>query len=144
MKKLIVCIVCFGLSALVAVAGGGTPTIEGNWTAISGIIDGKKLPDEDVTKAALVVNFTKDGKYTVISMGKKVESGTYKHDPKAKPATIDLTITEGKDKDKTQFGIYKLDGDQVTFAIASVDVKERPKNFDGGKDAEVTVLKRNK
>jgi uncharacterized protein (TIGR03067 family) len=144
MKKLTGCIVCFGLSAFVAVAQDGPTTLEGNWTAIAGIIEGKKLPEDEVKKAALIVNFTKDGKYTVISMGKKIESGTYKLDAKAKPATIDLTITEGKDKDKTQFGIYKLEGDQVSFAIASVDIKTRPTNFDGGKDAEVTILKRNK
>ena len=91
----------------------------------------------------LIVTF-KEGKYTVTSAGKQVEAGTYKVDPKTKPAAIDLKITEGKDKDKMQVGIYKLEAGELSFAIASVDVKDRPKNFDGGKDIEVTVFKRNK
>ena len=143
MRKLIAGMVCFGLSAMIAVAGG-VGGFEGNWIATGGIVEGKKLPADEIEKAMLVVSF-KDGKYTVTSMGKQLEAGTYTVDAKAKPhASIDLKITEGKDKDKTQVGIYKVDGDQVTFAISSAGVKERPKTFEGGKDVEVTMFKRSK
>jgi uncharacterized protein (TIGR03067 family) len=144
MKKLFVCVFCFSLSALIAVgAAPKNAPIEGTWTATAAIIDGKKLTADEIAKAMLVVTL-KAGKYTVTSGGKQLEVGTYKTDAKAVPATIDLTITEGKDKDKTQFGIFKVDGDQITFAIANLGIKDRPKDFDGSKDVEVTIMKRNK
>ena len=76
---------------------------------------------------------------------KEIESGTFKIDASKKPATIDLLIGKGsKDAGKTQLGLFKLDGGQLTLVIAGVDVKERPKSFDGEKGVEVTVFKRNK
>jgi uncharacterized protein (TIGR03067 family) len=140
MKKLFACLVCFGLSALVA-AGGATPSIEGAWRLTGGIYKGEKLPGEEIAKEMLVATF-KDGKYTVVGKGKQLEAGTYKLDAKANPPTIDLLVTEGKDKDKKQVGIYKLEANQLTFAVS--DSTERPKNFDGGKDIEVTAFKRDK
>jgi uncharacterized protein (TIGR03067 family) len=145
MKKLFACIVCFSLSALIAAAGNtkGAPKLDGSWAGIAAIVDGKKLPDDEVAKAMLVVTI-KDGKYAVSVMGKQLEAGTYKTDAEQKPAFIDLTITEGKDKGKTQLGIFKVDGTQLTIAIAAAGAKDRPKTFEGVKDVEITTLKRNK
>ena len=65
MKILFATIVCFSLSALVAVAGGDSTTkIEGSWTATGGSDEGKKLPPEALDKLIMVVVF-KDGNYTV-------------------------------------------------------------------------------
>ena len=87
----------------------------------------------------------KDGKYSVSVAAKEVESGTYKTDSSKKPAQIDSTITsKGKDEGKTQLGIYKLDGDMMSVAFGKAGGKDRPKNFEGGEDIEVTVLKRKK
>lgn len=150
MKKLFVCIVCFGLSALAAGAAGEKDkkateksAFEGAWIAVAGNADGKKIPDDVIGKISLTATFT-DGKYNVMVMGKQIEAGTYKSDAKAKPATIDMTIDEGKDKGKTQLGIYKLEGDQLVIALGSAGSKERPKNFEGGDMIEVTTLKRKK
>jgi uncharacterized protein (TIGR03067 family) len=145
MKKLFACVVCFSLSALIAIAGGTEKTakLEGSWTATGGVMEGKKLPEEVVTKLNLTV-VIKDGKYNVSVMGKEIENGSYKIDAKAKPATIDLKIAKGKDEGKTQLGIFLLEGDKLTVAIASADSKERPKSFEGAEGVEVTMLKRNK
>ena len=146
MKKLLASIICFSLSALIVVAGGDaktTPKVEGSWTAISAISKGKKLPDEVITKVMLVVTF-KEGKYGVTIMGKEIEAGTYKVDAKKKPAEIDMTITEGQDKGKMQLAIFKIEADTATFAIGKAGSTDRPKNFEGGEDIEITVLKRNK
>jgi uncharacterized protein (TIGR03067 family) len=76
---------------------------------------------------------------------KEVENGTYKLDAAKKPAAIDLIIGKGgKDEGKTQLGIYKLEGDVLTVAIAEANSKTRPSSFEGVKGVEVTTLKRAK
>ena len=151
MKKILSCIICLAVASAFTTAGGDkTPKLDGAWTATAAIIDGNKLPEDEVAKTKLVVTF-KDGKYTASMFNKdagkekEIESGTYKIDASKKPATIDLLIGKGsKDAGKTQLGLFKLDGDQLTLVIGGVDAKERPKSFDGEKGVEVTVLKRNK
>jgi uncharacterized protein (TIGR03067 family) len=149
MRKLVVSIVFSSVVAALATAGGGDKgakggtggKLEGTWIATSAVSDGKKVPDEILKKFMLTVSF-KDGKYTVVMAGDQVEAGTYKTDASKKPAAIDLNITEGKDKGKSQLGIYKVEGDTMTIAMTSHDKKDRPKNFDASDMGEVTVLKR--
>ena len=152
MKKLLPCLACFSLSAMLVAAQGDktdAAKIQGTWTAVGGVIDGKKLAAEDVAKVNLRV-LIKDGKYKVLmhkdnDKDKEVENGAYKLDAAKKPPTLDLIIGKGsKDEGKTQLALYKLEGDTLTVAIAGVDAKERPKNFDGGAGVEVTILKRGK
>lgn len=145
MRKLLAAIVCFSVCGIVVQAGGGKdgPKVDGAWNAIAGISDGKKLPQDIIDKINLVVTI-KEGKYKVTVGGKQVEAGTYKLDTKTKPNHLDLTITEGDDKGKTQLGIMKLEGDQMSVAFAKAGGKDRPKNFDGGDGIEVTILKRGK
>ena len=142
MKKWFAAAVVFCLVALVAAqAGEKTAKVEGTWIGVSGISDGKKLPDGLLDKIMLTVVF-KEGKYSVLAEGKEVETGSYKTDASKK--TLDLTISKGKDEGKTQLGIYKLDGDSLSVAFGAAGSKNRPKNFDGGPDIEVTVMKRKK
>ena len=151
MKTLFACVtILTGATIITAGGAGKAPKLDGAWTATAAIIDGNKLPEDEVAKTKLVVTF-KDGKYSASMFNKdagkekEIEAGTFKIDASKKPATIDLTIGKGsKDAGKTQLGLFKLDGDQLTLVIAGVDVKERPKSFDGEKGVEVTVLKRNK
>ena len=145
MKKLIACALCLSVSAVFAIAGGTAPSIEGSWTLTSAIDKGVKAPEDLIAKEVIVATFAKDGKYTVTAKGEPFEAGTYKIDTKAKPAQIDLIVLEGKDKGKKQFGIFKVEADKATFSIGSSGkVEDRPKNFEGGKEVEVTVFNRNK
>jgi uncharacterized protein (TIGR03067 family) len=143
MKKLSATMVGLTLVGLVTVAAGtalAADKIEGTWMGTGGISDGKKVPDEVVTKFMLVAVF-KDGKYSVSIQGKQIEAGTYKVDDSKTPATIDLTIKEGKDKDKSQLGIYKIEGGNLTVALALPGEKDRPKSFEGAPKVEVSVFK---
>lgn len=147
MKTLFATLLCFGVCAVLASAGGadkGAPKIVGTWAGVSGVADGKKLSGDEFASLKLVVTIKEDGKYSVSVMGNSVEAGTYKVDGAKKPAHIDLQITDGNDKGKTQVGLLKLEGDLLTVAFAKGGSKERPKNFDGGEGIEVTVLKRSK
>lgn len=147
MQKLVASIVCFAVAAVCATAlsttAGGEKAgkLEGTWIATAATSNGKKATEEDLKKVMLTVTF-KTGKYSVTVIGKEVEAGTYKTDKSKKPAAIDLTIAEGKEKGKTQLGIYKIEGDVLTIAMTPADSKERPKTFEAADKGEVTVLKR--
>jgi uncharacterized protein (TIGR03067 family) len=146
MKKLFACIVCLSLSTLVAVNAGDkkkqdAPKLEGVWTGVTGISDGKKVPDDIVSKLTLTI---KEGKYNVTFMDKEVETGSYKVDASKKPAHLDLTIAKGKDEGKVQPGIVMIEGDMMTVALGKAGTKDRPKKFEGADGVEVTKLKRAK
>jgi uncharacterized protein (TIGR03067 family) len=148
MRSLIASITVFAAIAAVASAGGEKGAkIEGTWQATGAISRGKKVPQEEIQKAMVVVTF-KDGKYSVNIGGMEAEAGTYKTDASKKPATIDLTVAKGPDKGKVQAGIYKVEGETLTMSVPQSTNKggtPRPTTFDGtGPDDEVTIFKRAK
>ena len=59
MQKLIGIVICFGLCAIIATAGDNkdAPKIEGDWTATGGSSDGKKVPEDILTKINLTSTF---------------------------------------------------------------------------------------
>ena len=103
---------------------------EGNWTITSWRQYGQDLEKEGLETAKWTV---KGDKYT-FAMGGNEEEGKIKLDSSKKPATIDLDITEGMDKGKGQPGIYKIDGDTITIALAAPGAKDRPKDFTSTED----------
>jgi uncharacterized protein (TIGR03067 family) len=144
MTKLIASVGCLCLLALVATAGGSKDAkVEGTWIATAGISDGKEVPKDIIAKINLTL-VIKEGKYSVSVDGKEVEAGKYKIDTSKKPALLDLTIGKGKDEGKTQVGIVQVDGDTMQVALGPAGKKDRPKNFEGGPEIEVTTLKRKK
>lgn len=104
--------------------------LAGDWQVTGWKQAGNDLDKEELAAARWSV---KGDKYK-FAMGENAEEGTIKLDPSKKPATIDLTITEGADKGKQQPGIYKIDGDTVTFALAVPGGKERPTDFTSTED----------
>lgn len=69
-----------------------------------------------------------------------------KVDPKAKPATIDLSIDEGPEdaKGKTSKCIYKLEGGKLILCV-SLPGKDRPKEFEQNEgESYVFELKKEK
>jgi uncharacterized protein (TIGR03067 family) len=121
------------LTALVLVAADDTKgdakkdqeKLQGAWKFVSGVTNGQPVPAEGLKGATFTI---KEDKYH-FEQGEEKEDGTFKLDPSKKPATIDLKIESGKDQGKTQLGIYKFDGDKLTFCFAMAGDKERPKEF---------------
>ncbi|MSR54002.1 MAG: TIGR03067 domain-containing protein [Gemmataceae bacterium] len=107
--------------------------IEGNWIVEKYIQGGK---ENEKRKGS---HFTfKDGEVSVQEEGGK--GIAYKVDPKANPATLDLTAAGGI------LGVYKIDGDTLTICFPKGEKGERPKKFESPEGSELVlmVLKREK
>ena len=83
--------------------------LQGNGAITS--FNGQDVPSE--AQAFLVFN---GDKYEQWNNGSVDERGTIRIDPKTKPMSIDLIITEGNDAGKTQPGVYELT-DSTTLSI---------------------------
>jgi uncharacterized protein (TIGR03067 family) len=101
--------------------------LKGDWKILSRIADGKATPAKTIKDR--VITF-EDGKYTLRDGKEIYASATFKIDPSKDPKWFDLTITtaDSEYKGKTQLGIYKVNGDRLTFCIADFDAK-RPTDF---------------
>jgi uncharacterized protein (TIGR03067 family) len=98
--------------------------IEGTWLPSSAELGGKEFPDEVRKTIKLVV---KDDKYTV-TVGAKVDKGTIKLNPTAKPKTLDITGTDGPNKGTTFLAIYERNGDTLRICY-DLSGKSRPTEF---------------
>ena len=101
------------------------PALEGTWKVVGMEAGGSKVPEADLEGSRWVI---KGNTYT-FTLGGMIEKGKLRLDADKKPATIDVEITEGSDKGKTQVGIWKLENDRLTVCCAAAGDKERPKEF---------------
>jgi uncharacterized protein (TIGR03067 family) len=93
-------------------------------------VAGKDMPKKDLEDMTLTVT----GNKGVVKKGDKVlGEGTSKVDMTKKPWTIDLKMTEGKDKGKTLLGIMKAKDKTVTLCLGKAG-GERPKEFTSTED----------
>jgi uncharacterized protein (TIGR03067 family) len=102
--------------------------LTGTFTLVSGVVDGKEVP-EDVRKETILV--TDHDKFTV-STGDKAgtsERGTFKIDPTKTPKTADSLQETGADKGKTMLGIYDIIDDNHKRACWAPPDKPRPNEF---------------
>src|SRR5262249_6182794 len=99
--------------------------LEGEWSMVSGQINGKAMPDAFLKGSRRVA---KDGVTTVTIGGRPFMKAKFTIDPSKKPKTMDYLMLEGLTKGKKQLGIYKLEGDTATFCFAAPG-KERPSDF---------------
>jgi uncharacterized protein (TIGR03067 family) len=106
--------------------------LEGVWIVTAFEKDGNRIAGDDTKEWKLVV---KGDKYTM-TIGDQVEEGTFKLNPSQPLKTVDLMPTSGEAAGKTRLGIYELKGDTAKACFASVDKKERPKEFATKADVE--------
>jgi uncharacterized protein (TIGR03067 family) len=115
--------------------------MQGTWRIESIQESFGKAPPEDSVKEFVVTV-----KHDVMKITHKGAAGPVfklKLDPAKTPKTIDFTHSEGPDKGKTEPGIYKIDGDTLTYCVTDIG-KERPTVFatkEGTKNS-LFVLKR--
>jgi uncharacterized protein (TIGR03067 family) len=139
MKKILLGVVAIGL--LIA-ADEKKPDdvkdkLKGVWNVVSIEAGGKK--EEDKVKGQ-TLTFEGD-KVTHEENGKK-EPATYKIDAGKKPMHMDITPTEGPDKDKVMKMIFELKDDTLRIA-GKMKPDERPTGFDD-KDIMIITLKKEK
>jgi uncharacterized protein (TIGR03067 family) len=125
-------------------AGKHLKKLQGSWMVVAMEVKGVKLP-EDKLKDVDIKLVVKDGKYAQHVLGQVQEEGTFKLDPSKKPAAIDFSIQSGKDKGKTQHGIYEIKGDTWRICVGQPGSK-RPTAFtsEGDDETAVMTLKREK
>lgn len=98
--------------------------IEGTWVPSAAELGGKKFPDEVRKTIKLEI---KGDQYTA-TVGTKPDRGTCKLNPSAKPKALDITGTEGPNKDKTILAIYERNGDTLRICY-DLSGKSRPAEF---------------
>lgn len=108
--------------------------LEGEWSMVSGEADGFALPEETVKTGKRVA---KDGQTTITMGGQVYFKADFRIDPSQAPKTIDYMMTQGPTKGKTHLGIYKLDGDCVTFCFAAPG-RTRPTDFTASQGSQRT------
>ncbi|OWK45475.1 hypothetical protein FRUB_01806 [Fimbriiglobus ruber] len=89
--------------------------------------DGTETPAETIKDRVISIE---EGKYTLRDGKEIYATVTFKVDPSREPKWINLTITiaDSDFKGKTQPGIYKIDGETLTFCVADIGA-ERPTEF---------------
>jgi uncharacterized protein (TIGR03067 family) len=126
---LAVALACFtALSGSVAAPGlkdkddkNDLKKFEGDWKVESWVQFGQPVP--------MNAKWSFKGDKYALDMESNLEEGSIKLDQGKKLATIDLAITGGSCKGKDQPGIYKLDGDTMTFCFAWPGTPDRPTDF---------------
>ena len=146
MKKLLGCLALCGLVTLPVVGGEADKTkpLQGDWQVVGMKFQGKDAPKAFVEKLNINANYTADA-YTVKKGGETEEKGKYKVDTSKKPHAIDFMIQEGKDKGKTQLGVYKIEGDTFILSVGEPGT-DRPTSVESkaGEKYFVIVMKKAK
>jgi uncharacterized protein (TIGR03067 family) len=102
--------------------------LTGTFTLVSGVVDGKPVPEEVRKKTILV---TDHDKFTV-STGHEAGTssrGTFTIDPTKTPKTADSLQADGPDKGKTLLGIYEIIDDNHKRACWAPVGQPRPTEF---------------
>ena len=109
--------------------------LQGNWNAISSESGGKEKPEAKGNTLAF-----KGDEFSVTRGGEVFLKGTFKVDSSKNPKTIDMKIKEGHPNEgETAKGIYKLEGDELTWCVAEPGSGNRPMAF-ATKEGTKTML----
>jgi uncharacterized protein (TIGR03067 family) len=116
-----------GLSIAADAPKGDLGKLQGTWSLVSAVRDGKDVPDDEVSRTTLVIKgdaftFPNDAR---VGTG---PSGTFTIDPSRTPGAIDATPSAGPTKGETWMGIYEIAGDLYKVAFAPPG-KVRPTRF---------------
>jgi uncharacterized protein (TIGR03067 family) len=112
--------------------------LQGTWEMVSVVDRGKEVPADKIKGAKLIVTEAKAKLVPPASAPAPAKeiSLAVKVDPSKTPKAIDLTPTEGPEKDQTARAIYQLDGDTLKLGMPDGPKADRPTAFepkDGGR-----------
>jgi uncharacterized protein (TIGR03067 family) len=110
--------------------------LQGSYKLESLSIMGKDAPAEIVANTTVKIT----GDELAIAIKDTTKTAKIKIDPKAKPAHIDISPSDGPEKGKTFPGIYKIEKGELV--IAFTEKGDRPTDFKGEGDVGVLRLKR--
>lgn len=103
----------------------GPSELEGEWSMLSGIMSGQPMDPDGVKYGRRITR----GNETTVLFGPQIYfKARVVIDTAKTPKTMDYFYTEGPNKDRTQPGIYELDGTTVKICVAGND-QERPVDF---------------
>ena len=120
--------IVLGAVFLVALGGAGgegktdLDRIQGAWKGTRLEVESKVAPGEFIEKCKYVF---KGNVLTFFEEDKQVGKASFVLEPTKMPKAIDITPTEGQDKGKTMYGIYRIEGDTLSICIG----EERPNDF---------------
>lgn len=105
---------------------GPVTELEGEWSMVSGFMDGHPIETSMVKYGKRVTR----GSVTTVQFGGQVfMKATFTLDAAKSPREIDLVHTQGMHQGKTQLGIYECDGKTLRFC-SSTPGQPRPVDFD--------------
>src|SRR5262249_19752628 len=101
--------------------------LQGVWQLVSAETDGVKAPEERIKDIRVTIT----GSRHSVRLGDRVlaHNVTFAIDPSASPKQVTDTIGERPDAGKQNLGIYRVDGDMLTYCVEQVG-KERPTAFE--------------
>jgi uncharacterized protein (TIGR03067 family) len=108
--------------------------LAGKWTVVSSTLDGKEQDKSEDN------SLTFDGDALTIHFKGKEHKATFKIDPEKKPKQIDVTPTDGDEKDKVLKGIYSLEKEDLKICIAHGEGKDRPTEFESKEDSQILLI----
>jgi uncharacterized protein (TIGR03067 family) len=141
MKRLLLVLSVMGLVAPDELGGDDAAKkeldkLQGTWTMAALEVDGKPVPEEKLKSSTLTI---KGDKY-IIKFKDDTHETIIKLDPTKKPKEIDMTFTEGANKDKVLKGIYELDEDKFKMCRALAPDKDRPTELGTWPDTGVFLV----
>ena len=117
------------------VSSGPATELEGEWSMVSGFMDGHPI-DRSMVKSGKRLT---RGNQTSVQFGPQVFiKATFTVDPAKSPREIDFVHTQGMHKGKTQLGIYECDGKKLRLS-SSTPGQPRPLDFEPRKGDGKTV-----
>jgi uncharacterized protein (TIGR03067 family) len=108
--------------------------LAGTWTVVSMTLGGK---ENDKAKDGTM---TFEGDTLTIKFDDKEHKATVKIDPEKKPKQIDVTPTDGPEKDKVLKGIYSLDKEELKLCVAHESGAERPTEFESKENSQILLI----
>jgi len=89
--------------------------IQGSWALVDQSFDGRAMPAEEVRASRMT--FTFSGDRAAGAIGEHESAATFRLDETRSPREIRMTATDGDQKGRTVWGIYRLSGDDLVLAF---------------------------